>query len=210
MRSRQCESGHAVVKRSSVPSFGRVAIGAIRDGKCRTGRGMGRIIGLLPGRQVALRVSAIRRRNRQIVVVVDMAGSAGDIGVPVGKQKAGGGVVKVCSVPALGGVAVGAICDGKCRAGRGVGRIIGLLPGCQVALRISAIRGRNRQIVVVADMAGSAGDIGVPVRQGESRGVMIELCAEPTVERVARATGCGELRAYVVGICRFLIIHQMA
>jgi hypothetical protein len=85
--------------------------------------------------------------------------------------------------------------------------VIRLLPGCQVALRISAVRRRNRQIVVVVDVAGSAGDIGVPIRQRKPRGVMIELCAQPTVERMAGiASGC-ELRAYVVGIRRLLIVR---
>jgi hypothetical protein len=50
---------------------------------------MGRIIGLLPGRKVASRIPAIRRRNRQIVVVVDMAGRAGNIGMSVCEQKSG-------------------------------------------------------------------------------------------------------------------------
>jgi len=83
VRSCECESRHTVVEGSSIPPFGSMAIGAVSDGKPRAGRRVGGVIGLLPGRQVALRVSAVRRRSRQVVVVVDMAGSAGDIGVPV-------------------------------------------------------------------------------------------------------------------------------
>jgi hypothetical protein len=83
VRSCECESRHTVVEGSGIPPFGSMAIGAVSDGKPRAGRRVGRVIGLLPGRQMALRVSAVRRRNRQVVVVVDMTGCAGDIGVPV-------------------------------------------------------------------------------------------------------------------------------
>jgi len=48
----------------------------------------------LPGRQMALRISAIGRSNRQIVVVVDVAERAGHIGVPGGKREPGRAVIK--------------------------------------------------------------------------------------------------------------------
>ena len=48
---------------------------------------MRRIVGLLPRRQVALRVAAIVRPNLQIVVVVDVARGARHIGMPVRQQK---------------------------------------------------------------------------------------------------------------------------
>jgi hypothetical protein len=43
----------------------------------RIGRG-------LPGRQMATRVAAVRRRDRQVVIIVDVAGSAGHVGVAIG------------------------------------------------------------------------------------------------------------------------------
>jgi hypothetical protein len=64
-------------------------------------------------------------------------------------------------------------------------RVIRLLPGGQVALRISAFRRRNLQIVVAVDMAGRTSHVSVAVRQRESRSVMIELRSQPTVERMA-------------------------
>lgn len=138
---------------------------------------MGWIIGLLPGGQMALRVSAIRGANRQVVVVVDMAGCARDIGVAVGEQKSCGSMIKVRGVPTNRGVAIGTVRNGKRRAGRGVRGIIRLLPGGQVALRISAIRRRNLKVVVVVDVAGRASHVGVTVGEREPRGVMVELCA---------------------------------
>jgi hypothetical protein len=89
MRSCQCKSRHTMVKGSCIPPLSGMTTGAICDCKRRAGRGMGRIIGLLPGRKVASRIPAIRRRNRQIVVVVDMAGRAGNIGMSVCEQKSG-------------------------------------------------------------------------------------------------------------------------
>lgn len=87
MRSRQRESGNTVIKGRRVPPFRGMASGAIRGGKSRAGCRMSWIIGLLPGRQVALRISASRRRNRQVVIVADVAGGAGHVGVPVGQQE---------------------------------------------------------------------------------------------------------------------------
>lgn len=53
-----------------------VARRAVRCCKRRSRRGVRRIIRRLPGRQVALRIPAVRRRNRQAVVVVDVASGA--------------------------------------------------------------------------------------------------------------------------------------
>ena len=51
-----------------------------------------------------------------------------------------------------------AICSRKRRSGVRVYRVIGLLPGRQVTLRISAVGGRDGQGVVVVDVAIGAGD----------------------------------------------------
>jgi hypothetical protein len=61
MRSRQGESGHAMVKGGGIPSLCRVAVGTIRCGKNRTGGCMCGIVRLLPQGQMAVRVSARSR-----------------------------------------------------------------------------------------------------------------------------------------------------
>ena len=78
------ESGGAMVKHCRRPTDRVVAGRAVRRCKGRAGGRMYGIVGLLPGVQMALRVSAIGRRNRQIVVVVDMALGASHIGVSIG------------------------------------------------------------------------------------------------------------------------------
>jgi hypothetical protein len=89
MRPRQRKSCNTVVKRSCIPSFGGVAGSAIRHRERWAGCRMGGIFGLLPSRQVAAGISAIRRRDLEIVIVVDVAGRAGNFGVPVRQQKSG-------------------------------------------------------------------------------------------------------------------------
>lgn len=53
-----------IERRNVGPRNGVVASGTIRDGKRRAGTGVRRIIGLLPGGQVAAGVAAIRRLYR--------------------------------------------------------------------------------------------------------------------------------------------------
>ena len=64
-----------------------MASGARRNRKyrsCRRVFGVGR---LLPGRQVAPGISAVRRRDLQAVIATDVATRTGNIGVPVGQWK---------------------------------------------------------------------------------------------------------------------------
>ena len=68
----QRERGRAVIELSVRPRDRVMALHAIRKCKRRSGRGMHRIICLHPGGLVASRVSAIGRRGRQIVVIVDV------------------------------------------------------------------------------------------------------------------------------------------
>ena len=63
--------------------------------------------------------------------------------------------------------------------------IISLLPRCQMALRISAIRRLDRQAVVPVDMAKSALHVGVTIRQQETRGAVIEFTVRPFRDGVA-------------------------
>lgn len=54
---------------------------------------------------MTLRISAIGRRNRQIVVVVDMAERTGHVRVPRGQKETCRAVIEGCRRPADGSVA---------------------------------------------------------------------------------------------------------
>ena len=188
-----------------------MACGAIRGRKsgprCRVYRGRG----LLPFRQVAAGVPAVGRRDRQSVVVVDMTRSAGHVGVPIGQEKPRRAVIEDRRGPGNRVVASRAVGHPKSRARRGVHRIIGLLPGGQMASGIPAIRRRGRQIVIVVEVAGGARHIRMAIGQQKPGRAVIELRAQPTVKGdVARFAGSSKLRAGVVRIRSLLKIPQMA
>ena len=128
----------------------------------------------IPGRQMA--PNTISRI--QGVVVADVASGARRgrrRHVCAGKRETSEAVIKRRSVPTLGGVAVGTICGREGGPSRGVHGIIRLLPGGQVAAGVAAIRGRNLQVVVVVDMAGGTGNIGVAEGQRESGSIVIKI-----------------------------------
>lgn len=107
MRIGQREAGRGVIKGRILPGNGVMAVGATGD---RKHRGRGRVLRvgrLLPRREMASRVSAVRRSNLQIVVVADMTARARDIGVPIGQRKIDrrGGVVDGDSEPTVEGMA---------------------------------------------------------------------------------------------------------
>lgn len=79
-----------------------------------------------------------------------------------------------------------------------------------MALGIAAVRGRDRQVVVVVDMTGGAGHVCVAICQQEPCRAVVKLRTQPAVERMAGFAGGGKLRADVVGIRGLLIINQMA
>ena len=275
VRTRQRPARGAVIERRRGPHSRGMARRAVRRCEGCAGRRVRRIIGRLPGGQVAARISAVRRQGRQAVVVVDVARSAGRHLAAVGHQrvrvrqrKARGRVVKgrirpqnrvmagralrgrearrdviwygaaqrlraqpgrlvaAVAVRVRGGEGVvvahvaigagrdftggrilvrtrqrparGAVIEGgggpgdgtvarravrRCEgcAGRRVRRIIGRLPGGQMAARVAAVRRRDGQAVVVVDVAGSAGwhlaAVGyqlVRVRQRETRRCVVE------------------------------------
>lgn len=85
MPIRQRESCGAVVEGCRRPTNRRVAKRAIRGRERRPGGWMHRVRGCLPSGQMTLRVPAIGRRDRQIVVVVDMAERASHTGMAIGQ-----------------------------------------------------------------------------------------------------------------------------
>lgn len=187
-----------------------MTIRTIRRGECWACRGMHRIVGLLPIVEMAGGVSTVRRSDLQIVVVVDVARNAGNVGVPVRERETGKGVIEICSVPTLCRVTVGAVGRRKNRSRSGVNGIIGLLPSAQVTAGVTAIGGRNLQVVIVIDVAGSAGNVGMTVRQRKPGGAVIELRVEPGVEGVAGFACGGEIRRGVIGIRGFLEVAYVA
>src|SRR5258706_16477249 len=102
------------------------------------------------------------------------------------QRKSRGRVVENRRSPRNCVVAGGAIGGGEgasCRGVIGVGR---LLPSCQVAPGIAAVRGRNFKVVVVVDVAGMAGRDFIAVcnrqvrgGQGETQFVVIVLSVRP-------------------------------
>jgi hypothetical protein len=210
MCSRQCEARCAVVKRSAIPAFCGVAGGAILEGECRARTGVHRIRGLLPPGQMTTGSSASRRSDLQIVIVVEVAGSAGHVRVSVGQQEAGGRVIEIRTAPAHGGMAIRAVIQGECRTGRNVRGIRGCLPCGHVAAHGTASIRSNLQIVVVVDVARSARNAGVSVAEQEPGGAVIEFGVQPGIEGMAGFAGCRELGTRVVRIRGLLIILPMA
>ena len=88
-----------MIKRGSSPARCSVAIGAIRGRECRPGVFVHGSRGRIPEGQMAARISAISRSNHQIVIVVDVAQGAGDIGVPGREQETGRAVIKYSGRP---------------------------------------------------------------------------------------------------------------
>ena len=86
------------------------------------------VVGLLPGGEMAPGIAAVCGRDLQVVIVVDVARRARNVGVAVGEQETGGAVIERGGRPSDGVVAGRTICSGKCGASGNVRRIVGLLP----------------------------------------------------------------------------------
>jgi len=120
------------------------------------------------------------------------------------QRKSRGRVVENRRSPRNCVVAGGAIGGGEgasCRGVIGVGR---LLPSCQVAPGIAAVRGRNAKAVIVIDVAGSAGrnfaavrNQRVRVRQRETECVVVEFSVRPFGDGVA--CGASRRRGWEIG-----------
>jgi hypothetical protein len=77
MRARQWPARRAVIENRRIPGDGVMARRAIGSHKRRPGVWVDRVVGLLPGRQMTLRIPAVGGGNCQGVVVVDVAIGAG-------------------------------------------------------------------------------------------------------------------------------------
>jgi hypothetical protein len=89
MRTRQRPPGHAVVKNRRGPRNRVVACRAVRRRKGRSRCRVRRIVCRLPSGQVASGVPAVRCRNVQTVVAVDVAGGTAGHFASVGYQCVG-------------------------------------------------------------------------------------------------------------------------
>ena len=175
---RQREARHAVVELARRPCGDRMASRAGRRCRRETRR---YVVWHIPAEGLRAHPCrlvaghAIRRAQR--VIVVDVAGSAGRWRrrhVRAHKREARYAVVKGGGVPADRRVAVRAIGRRERRAGSRVHRVVGLLPVGQVAARVAAGGRGNLQIVIVADVAGCAGNVRVPIREQKSRNAVIK------------------------------------
>jgi hypothetical protein len=135
MRTHQREARGAVVKRSSSPRSDRMARRALCGGSWEARAHVIRYISANCGGALERRrVAAVAVRGIQRVIVISMAGSARRRSMRPRQRKSSQAVVERRTIPTCGGVTVGAIphCKGRSR-GR-MHRIVGSLPGSQMAL----------------------------------------------------------------------------
>jgi hypothetical protein len=92
--SGQGKTGNAVIQRRGCPACCCMAGGTIRWSKSGSGSRVDGCGGLLPSRQVALRVPAIGRPDRQRIIIINVAQIAGHVGMPIREREAGRAVVK--------------------------------------------------------------------------------------------------------------------
>ena len=99
VRVRERKTRRGVIKIRVLPGNGVVAVRTGGDRKYRGRRRVLRVAGLLPGGKVAARMSAVGRRNLQVVVSTHVATLAGNIRVPVGQREVDRrrGVVDACA-----------------------------------------------------------------------------------------------------------------
>jgi len=134
VRAEERPASRSVVEDDIRPKGRVMTRGAIGRGEGSARCGVHGIVGLLPSREVALRVTAVRRANLQIVIIVDVAVGAGvDLAggsqlVGIREREAGGGVIKIRGVPGNCCVTGGACGNRKYRGRRGMLRVGCLLP----------------------------------------------------------------------------------
>src|SRR5437879_12706678 len=170
VRAGQRKTSRGVVEGRRQKRDGIVTARALGQGEYRPRLRMHRGGGSLPaatvvGIQLTPGVSAIGRLSGQVVVVIDVAVGAGvDLAgrrhlVRIRQRKTSRRVIKIRVLPGDGIVAVGTGGDRTYRGCSGMRRIGGLLPGGEMAARMSAIGGDNLQVVVTAPEAALAGTL---------------------------------------------------
>lgn len=157
---------------------------------------MRRVIGLLPGAQMASGIPAVRRQGRQAVIVVDVAGSTGrhfaavsHEGVRVRQREPERGVVELAVGPLCDGVALGASRGRRRETRLDVIRHRAAKRRRAVPRRLVAAHAVGRvQRVIVADVAGSAGcgrRRSVRANQREASGAVVERGGVPAFRGMA-------------------------
>lgn len=180
MHTSEGPAGRCVIEGSHVgPGNGVVACGTLAHGECRTGRGMRGIIRLLPGSEVATGIAAIRGRDIQRVVVVDVALRAiryfagGRELVRVGEREAGGGVIERGVRPGRCVVALRTL-----RSGKSGGHMVRYVAAQRLRLvpirSVAAVAIGGRQRIVVVHMALRARRRGMYSCQRETGSRVVE------------------------------------
>jgi hypothetical protein len=194
-----------VVEPSRRPRGDRVACRALRGGIREAGRNMIGHIAADCGRAVpGADMAAVAIGGIQSVIVADVAGSAGRRSwgrVGANQSEAGHAVIEGRCVPTGGGVAIRAVGCSKRSACRCVHRIVGALPGAQVAAGVATIGRGNFQRVVAIRVAQAAGNGRMLVGEGKSRSAVIKFSVGPFGDGMAVRTsrrGIRESRSDVI------------
>lgn len=205
VRADQRESCDAVIEGGRVPTTGGVAVRAICGRKRGACRGVHRIVGALPSREVAAGIAAIRWGNFQCVVAVHVAQIAGHRCVFVSQRESGGAVIKLSISPFGNGMARGTSRSGIRKSGSDVIRHAAAYRGSAIPIgHVAAVAIRRIQREVSADVASSAGRRrGRHMRsnQSETGCAVIEFSVGPCGDSVAGSAsrrGTWESRSNVI------------
>ena len=189
----QSEAGQAVIEGRCVPTGGGMAIRAVRRREGSPCRCVHRIVGALPGGQVAAGVAAIGRGNFQHVVAIHVAQTAGHGRMFVGERKSRSAVIKF-SVGPFGDGMAGRTSRRSIRESRSdVIRNIAADRCCAIPIRdMATVAISGLQGEVAADVTRSAGRRSgrhVRAHQGKSCGAVIKLAVGPGGDGVAGCAG---------------------
>lgn len=168
VRSRERETGRAVIERRAIPRHGVMAQIA--------GRRVSQL-NVVDRRRRAVVIRLVARdaaRAGQAVIIVDVTGTARSAGVRTAERPAGSRVVESACGPRGGRMAEGAV---RRESGRRMAWIGGALEIRHMAGRAGSVGGG--QGVVVVHMAGAAGRADVRPGKREARRRVIEGTAAP-------------------------------
>jgi len=195
VRSGQRKAGRGVIKLGVGPEHGIVALFA-RGRETGVGdRGGGAVKVLL--------VAGDTGDHRNVVVVVDVAGGAGRGDVRAGQRERRLGVIEDCRLP--GGRVVANLTGLR----KTQAHVIGILGAVEIR-QVAGDATRNRNLVVVVDVAGGAGCRRVRARQRERSLGVVKRRRSPGIDGMAILAGLREACAHVVGILGILEKRQVA